>query len=351
MTADANTVLGGTGNSADFTVPELNHRTTLLVRMFGWAVLASMTVFLFNNYLTFWHGWPGEGAPLGMGSGNKGAPMAFAWLQLAAYPVAVALVGFYVLRTGDRNLRADSVRISNINTFIIRAAFFAVLYIGIADAIISFMRVEGFLPVVFGNEMALNLGKSLYRGPVVHIPLIGLAIITAVFSRSLGFPWLALLVIVAELMIVITRFIFSYEQVFMGDLVRFWYAALFLFASAYTLLEEGHVRVDVFYTNFSVKKKGVVNAAGSLFLGVTLCWIILFVGMDNKSSIINSPILAFETTQTGFSMYVKYLMAGFLALFAISMMIQFVSYLLDAVADIRGETSGHYHDVHVEHAG
>ena len=31
----------------------------------------------------------------------------------------------------------------------------------------------------------------------------------------------------------------------MGDLVRFWYAALF-FASAYTLKEDGHVRVDVF---------------------------------------------------------------------------------------------------------
>jgi len=63
-------------------------------------------------------------------------------------------------------------------------------------------------------------------------------------------------------------------------------------------------------------------------------------------TIINSPILAFETTQTGFSMYVKYLMAGFLALFAISMMIQFVSYLLDAVADIRGEPGGRNHDVH-----
>lgn len=36
----------------------------------------------------------------------------------------------------------------------------------------------------------------------------------------------------------------------MADLVRFWYAALFLFASAYTLLEEGHVRVDVFYAGF-----------------------------------------------------------------------------------------------------
>ncbi len=46
--------------------------------------------------------------------------------------------------------------------------------------------------------------------------------------------WLAFLVVIAEFLIVIARFIYGYEQTFMGDLVRFWYAALFLFASAYT---------------------------------------------------------------------------------------------------------------------
>ena len=40
----------------------------------------------------------------------------------------------------------------------------------------------------------------------------------------------------------------------MGDLVRYWYAGLFLFASAYTLFEDGHVRVDVFYTNYPENK-------------------------------------------------------------------------------------------------
>ncbi|WP_256372881.1 hypothetical protein [Breoghania sp. L-A4] len=39
-------------------------------------------------------------------------------------------------------------------------------------------------------------------------------------------------------------------------------------------------------------------------------------------------------------------MAGFLGIFAISMMIQFVSYFLDAVADIRDEPGGRDHDVH-----
>ena len=40
-------------------------------------------------------------------------------------------------------------------------------------------------------------------------------------------------------------------------------------------------------------------------------------------------------------MYVKYLMGGFLAIFAISMTIQFASYILDSVADFRGEPGHH----------
>ena len=31
----------------------------------------------------------------------------------------------------------------------------------------------------------------------------------------------------------------------MSDLVRFWYGSLFLFGSYYTLIKDGHVRVDV----------------------------------------------------------------------------------------------------------
>lgn len=161
--------------------------------------------------------------------------------------------------------------------------------------------------------------------------------VIALFTRSLGFIWLALLIVVAELAIVITRFVFSYEQAFMGDLVRFWYAALFLFASAYTLLEDGHVRVDVFYAGFRDRTKGFINAWGAIILGLSVCWVILIVGMGSRSSIINSPMLNYEVSQSGFGMYTKYLMAGFLAVFAITMLIQFVSQLLESVADWRNE--------------
>ena len=138
-------------------------------------------------------------------------------------------------------------------------------------------------------------------------------------------------------MIVITRFVFSYEQAYQGDLVRFWYGALFLFASAYTLFDDGHVRVDVVYASFAEKTKGLVNAVGAVLLGTSLCWVILVYGMWDKSSIINSALLRYEVSQSGFGMYVKFWMAGFLGIFAISMAIQFAAMILEGLADYRGD--------------
>ena len=60
-------------------------------------------------------------------------------------------------------------------------------------------------------------------------------------------------------------------------------------------------------------------------------------GNGSKDINNNSPILNFETTQSGFGLYLKYMMAAFLGIFAVSMMIQFISYLLAAVADYHGE--------------
>ena len=118
-------------------------------------------------------------------------------------------------------------------------------------------------------------------------------------AKGIDFIWLAALIVFAELLIVFTRFIFSYEQAFMGDLVRFWYAALFLFASAYTLVHDGHVRVDVLYASFHEKVKAKINIWGALILGSPLCWIVLTRGLWNDTSPFNLAILNFRSYPTG----------------------------------------------------
>ena len=322
----------------------------LAVRAVALAIVAIALTFLVNNYLIYWRDWPGivnffaHQGWFGIEPPQRplaAVDVSLGLFQLASYLIIVVLVVGFVLITRDRPLRVDAEKLSAMASYIIRVAFWSVLLIGLVDSVISFLRVENFLPALFSDELVKLLGHSRWRGTYVHYPLILISLVIAYFVRALGFIWLALLVVLAEFQIVIVRFIFSYEQAFMGDLVRFWYAALFLFASAYTLIEEAHVRVDVLYTGFSERGKARTNALGSILLGIPLCWIILTLGMWSKATVINSPLLAFETTQAGFGLYVKYLMAGFLAVYALSMMVQFTSYFLSNVAVLRGEPNGH----------
>lgn len=317
-----------------------------LLRIFALSVVGLGLLFVLNNFLIFWLDWPGlqnfyahQGwfgyEPLRKPLEGNAATLG--WVQFASYFLVVLAVVGFVLATPQRLMHVDAARLGAMAAYIVRAAFWAIFIVGLGDAIISFLRVEGLLGSIVGADLEKQLGISRIRGAYVHMPLIGLACIIAFFVRTLGFTWLALLVVVAELQIVIARFVFSYEQAFMGDLVRFWYAGLFLFASAYALVEEGHVRVDVLYAGYSKRGKAWANLLGSLLLGAPLCWVIISLGMWSKAAVINSPILAFEVTQAGFGMFVKYLMAGFLAVFAISMLVQFMNYFLANAAELREE--------------
>lgn len=299
------------------------------VRLFGWSMLAVLAAFAVNNVLIVGWGLPGA---LTAFSGGGGI------IALVIYIALIALAFFYVLGTPTRALRLDAMRIHNFNAYIIRAAFWVVLLVGLTDAAIALGRVEDLLVGIVGEQTASNLGRASYVGMYVHIPLVIVGMIIGLFTRTLGFPWLALMIVAAELVIVLSRFVFSYEQALMGDLVRYWYAALFLFASAFTLFEDGHVRVDVFYAGLGKTTKGFLNAWGSILLGMTTAWIIIYIGFDGKTSIINSPVMNFEVTQSGTTgMYIKYQMAMFLGIFAVTMLIQFVSYFFESVADWRDE--------------
>ena len=315
-------------------------------RVFALSVVAVTLAFVLNDYLIFWRDWPGASPLLSrwLGlAGPAGADLsaletsARAWLQAAIYLVPMAAILVYAFLTPRQPLRVDADRLSALAAYVVRASFWMVLLVGVVDMLISFLRVEDLLAAVVGDDLTRELGRSVYRGTWVHLPLMGLALLIALRTRGLDFIWLAFLVVLAEFQIVISRFVFSYEQAFMGDLVRFWYASLFLLGSAYALVDEGHVRVDVFYARFSPRMQAWSNLVGSVVLGIPLCWTILATGMWGKGSSINSPLLSFEISQSGFGMYVKYLMAGLLVVFAVSMAVQFMSYALSSVARLRGE--------------
>jgi len=317
-------------------VPKSN--LAVLIRIFSYSILAITFVFLLNNVLTVWFEWPGvkklfsHYEIFGFKKLNKpleGGLITSAYIQLFLYFASILLAAFYVLKSFKQTLETDAKILSNITAYIIRSSFWAVFIVGLADFLISFMVVEKLVEPIFGEAIKIKLIIPSFRITFIHFPLIILSFVIGYFTRSVGFIWLGVLVVGSEFAIVLSRFIFEYEQAFQGDLVRFWYSALYLFASAYALIHEGHVRVDVLYTGFSERKKAWTNSIGSLFLGIPLCLIILFLGMGGKASIINGPVISFEITQQGSNgLYLLYLMAVYLAVFAVSMLIQFTSYFM-----------------------
>ena len=313
---------------------------SVLIRIFSYSILAFTFVFLVNNVFTVWFDWPGIKKLFShyelfgfkkLSKPLEGSMLNLSFIQLFFYFLSFVVVVFYVLKSIKQSLETDAQILTKITAYIVRSSFWAVLIVGLADFFISFLVVEKLIEPIFNEAIKIKLVIPTFRITFIHFPLILISFIIGYFTRSVGFIWLAVLVVGSEFLIVLSRFIFEYEQAFQGDLVRFWYAALYLFASAYALIHEGHVRVDVLYTGFSERKKAWTNSMGSLLFGIPLCLIVIFLGMGGKASIINGPVISFEITQQGSNgLYLLYLMAIYLAVFAVTMLIQFTSYFMSS---------------------
>lgn len=309
-----------------------------LSRISAYLMVSAVFLYLINNYLVYWQGLPGTYALaehyawLGDDANNlKDGDVLRAQIQFITYLGLLGLAALYAIKRAPVPLADEVKRFSDLSAYIIRSCFWAVLLIGVVDTVISLLRVEDFIEFWVSPELEAELGRAIFRGSYIHYPLILISFFIAYFVRSVSYTWLALMVVLSEFMIVVTRFIFSYEQAYMGDVVRFWYAALFLFASANTLVQDGHVRVDVLYATLKRRTRAFTNVVGIHLFGFPICWVILMQGMGGKANSINSPLLSFEISQSGYGLYVKYLMAGFLVVFAVSMIIQFTSYFLHNV--------------------
>ncbi len=78
---------------------------------------------------------------------------------------------------------------------------------------------------------------------------------------------------------VVYRRILNDSHAWVGELEWHFFALIFLLASAYALQKDRHVRVDLFYANFSAKDKAWVNLVGSFIFLIPWCILIIYVSV------------------------------------------------------------------------
>ncbi|MGI9250011.1 MAG: TRAP transporter small permease subunit [Pseudohongiellaceae bacterium] len=76
--------------------------------------------------------------------------------------------------------------------------------------------------------------------------------------------WAALLTVLVMVVIVMLRYFFNFGSIAMQESILYLNTLLLALGIAHTLKEKGHVRVDIFYSRFSSRRRDVVDIIGTL---------------------------------------------------------------------------------------
>ncbi|MFH2093350.1 MAG: TRAP transporter small permease subunit [Pseudomonadota bacterium] len=88
--------------------------------------------------------------------------------------------------------------------------------------------------------------------------------------------WLCTLMVLVVFYDTVMRYAFNHGNVAIQELEWHLFAVIFLIGGAYTLKQDGHVRVDILYINFSDRTKAWVDFLGSLIFLIPFCIIVIY---------------------------------------------------------------------------
>ncbi len=123
--------------------------------------------------------------------------------------------------------------------------------------------------------------------------------------------WFALAIVLLQFGVVIGRYVFGVGAIFYQELIIYLHAFLFMLAASYTLKNEGHVRVDVFYREAGPKRKALVNFCGALFLLLPVCMLIIWISWPYVSNSWAIRERSMETSGIPFVYILKTSIIGF----------------------------------------
>ncbi len=90
-----------------------------------------------------------------------------------------------------------------------------------------------------------------------------------------GVAWVTLLMVLVVFVDVVMRYLFNTSYVFTQELEWHLFAFVFLMGSGYTLLHDGHVRVDIIYQRLGPKGKAWINIFGVILLLIPGCYMVV----------------------------------------------------------------------------
>ncbi|WND02529.1 TRAP transporter small permease subunit [Temperatibacter marinus] len=140
-----------------------------------------------------------------------------------------------------------------------------------------------------------------------------------------------LLMILLQFLIVVLAAFFQEGSIKLQESLFYINALMFLAGAGYTLKHNEHVRVDLFYSNFSEHTKKRVDLLGSLFLLIPFVALVWISGLP---FVIDSWTI-FEGSVESSGLPFVYLLKSTILLFALSLSLQVIANIITLVTDLK----------------
>ncbi|MGV6808748.1 MAG: TRAP transporter small permease subunit [bacterium] len=143
--------------------------------------------------------------------------------------------------------------------------------------------------------------------------------------------WSVFLMVVITFLVVVFRYgIQDLYSIAFQESAMYFHAFAFLFGAAYTLKHNEHVRVDIFYQNFSKKQKAYLDLLGTTVFLMPFCLFILWVSADYVAASWQS----LEGSRETGGLPLVFILKSTIPVFAILLLLQGVAQILRAVLQI-----------------
>ncbi len=154
------------------------------------------------------------------------------------------------------------------------------------------------------------------------------------FNQGLGMSvaWLAMMMVLVQFSVVVLRYIFGYGSIFMQESILYLHGFVFMLGASYTLLHNGHVRVDVFYREASPETKAKVDIFGVVVFLIPVCSALLYYVLPY----VQQSWANLEGSNETSGIPARFVLKTTIPIFCILMMLQGISMIIHALNVIAG---------------
>ena len=139
--------------------------------------------------------------------------------------------------------------------------------------------------------------------------------------------WLVLFMTLTAFSVALLRYFFNLGFVWMQESYIWMHGLIFLLGSSYTLLDDKHVRIDIFYSKFNENYKAYIN----IFFSFLFIFPFIFVISKYSFPYILKSWISFEKSREAGGLHFLYLYKTSIIFFCFLLFIQTIALILRCI--------------------